>query len=320
MNKKNNGKLSSDLLKKIIFSNIGYKRKEVLTTPFIGQDCGYFDAGGDDIICITTDPITATSEDIGKLAVMINLNDIAAAMATPFAVTVTVMMPITNTDTDVEKIMLDISSFCKKYFVQVIGGHTEFTNAVGKPIVSITALGKIDRKRYFNASKAKSGSYIYVSKTMGLEGSYIIVREKYDEMAKVLSCDEIQEAISYIDRLSVIKDSSNLFDKDICTMHDITEGGLLGALSEISDNVGLNYELYEQKIPITKVTKKICDYYEIDPLKLISSGSMMIISNETLPEKVGDISYSLIGKFTDKIDKTKDDKSRIVTDEIYKVL
>lgn len=318
MKQKNNGKLSSDLLKKIIFNNIERKRKEVLTTPVIGQDCGIIRS--DDLICVSTDPITATTENIGKLAVIINLNDIAAAMAEPFGVTVTILMPSHSSVEELEKISAQVLDECLNNNVQVIGGHTEFTDSVNKPIVSITAFGKINMHKYLNRSNPKLSSYIYVTKNLGLEGSYIIAKEKQEELKEILTDSEIQEAHSYIKLLSVTKDANLVKEKDICLMHDITEGGLIGALSELSENLKLSYELYDKQMPLTQVTKKICEHFKINPLKLISSGSMLIISNEKLPCEIDGIKYTLIGQLTQRKSEKILQNQNIVTDEIYRVL
>ena len=163
------GKLSINQLEEIIFKNLGYERDDIITRPFIGQDCGCF-LGNDDIITVTSDPITATSKDIGRLAVIVNLNDIATSFATPLAITVTILAPVGTTQEEIKEIMSDISDECVKNKIQVIGGHTEVTSAVNRPIVSITAFGRIERSKFNNISKVESGQKIYMSKSIYLEG------------------------------------------------------------------------------------------------------------------------------------------------------
>ena len=115
-----NGKLSISQLEKLIYTNLGKKRQDILTLPLIGQDCGYFDAN-DSIISVTSDPITATDMNIGKLSVIINLNDIATSFAEPIAVTVVILCPPNTTEDTIYDIMKDISDECIKNNVQVIG-------------------------------------------------------------------------------------------------------------------------------------------------------------------------------------------------------
>ena len=169
------GKLSINQLEEIIFKNLGYERDDVITRPFVGQDCGCF-LGNEDIITVTSDPITATSEDMGRLAVIVNLNDIATSFATPLAITVTILAPVGTTQEEIKKLMSDISNECIKNKVQIIGGHTEVTSAVNKMIVSITAFGRIEKRKFNSISKVHSGQKIYMSKSISLEGIMIIVK------------------------------------------------------------------------------------------------------------------------------------------------
>ncbi|NWO25552.1 hydrogenase maturation protein [Peptostreptococcaceae bacterium oral taxon 081] len=320
-----NGKLTVNQLKKLIYSNLGKRRKEVITMPLVGQDCGYFYTE-DNIISITTDPITATDTNIGKLSVIINLNDIATSFAEPFAITVTLLCPENTTEEKIYQIMKDISDECIKNDVQIVGGHTEVTTAVNQILVCVTALGKLDKKRYEETEPIKSGDNIYMSKEISLEGSMIIACEKKEELKEVLTDEEFEIAKLFLEKLSVVKESKLLKNKKISLMHDVTEGGILGALYEMCSYAQKGCMIDYDKIKINSITKKISKFYNIDPLRLISSGCMLIITNEEISEKIDDISFTKIGKITDdnKLLMKKDDGFIEIeepdSDEIYKVI
>ena len=213
------GKLSINQLEDIVFKNTGSFRDDVITKPFIGQDCGYF-LGKDDIITVTTDPITATSNEMGRLAVIVNLNDLATSFATPMAITVTILAPIGARQEDIRLIMRDISDECIKNNVQIIGGHTEVTSAVNRPVVSITAFGRLQKIKYNNIQKVESGQKIYMSKSISLEGTMLIVKEKKKELENLLTQKEILKAENFYEQLSVVKDAYVLKDKNISLLHD----------------------------------------------------------------------------------------------------
>ena len=307
------GKLSINQLEEIIFKNLGYERDDIITRPFIGQDCGCF-LGNDDIITVTSDPITATSKDIGRLAVIVNLNDIATSFATPLAITVTILAPVGTTQEEIKKIMSDISDECVKNKIQVIGGHTEVTSAVNRPIVSITAFGRIERSKFNNISKVESGQKIYMSKSISLEGIMIIVKEKKEELKDVF----------YVE-LCIIQHAYVLRNNDISFLHDVTEGGILGAIYEMMRYCNKGCVINYNDIKINNITRKVCDHYNIDPTRLISSGCMLIITDDILEEEIDGVSFTQIGVVTDdNMIFIRDGKMNDITepdsDAIYEVL
>lgn len=318
------GKLSINQLEDIVFKNTGSDRDDVITKPFIGQDCGYF-LGKDDIITVTTDPITATSNEMGRLAVIVNLNDIATSFATPMAITVTILAPIGTKQEDIRLIMRDISDECIKNNVKIIGGHTEVTSAVNRPVVSITAFGRLQKSKYSNIQKVESGQKIYMSKSISLEGTMLIVKEKKKELENLLTQKEILKAENFYEQLSVVKDAYVLNDKNISLLHDVTEGGLFGAIYEMMKYCNKGCIINYNDISINKITRKVCDYYDIEPTNLISSGCMLIITDEILEEEIDGISFTQIGVVTDKdMIYIKEGKEYIIpepeSDAIYQVL
>lgn len=330
MNTIKEGKLSTDQLKKLIFKHTSSFRSEVLSHPYIGEDCAFLDAG-DNILTVSSDPITAASDNIGELAVMININDIAASGADPFAMTVTLLCPLGTSEHDIDTVMGDISSAAGTFKVQIIGGHTEITSSVNKMIVSVTALGLLDRNYYESLVQPSENYNIYMTKTSGIEGTYIIANEKMSDLANILTEKDKETIGKYKESITVLEDA-RLARKYLPVMHDITEGGVLGAVYEMCELFGLGAKLFKENIPVSDTTKKICSHYGIDPLRLISSGSLLIFADEKHHEdllkdfKKCDIDLSLIGNLTgDKdiliLDGDKEEEVRPPSsDEIYKVL
>ncbi len=269
------GKINWDVLQKLLKENQGAVRPEVLNPGGIGEDCAVVRIGDEKLI-LTTDPVTAASVDIGHIAFHINVNDLATTGARPLGVMVTILAPSTSSLEEIQAIMMEISREAKKDGVMVIGGHTEVTDAVNRTIVSITAIGTMDQGDQVVFTKgAKVGDKILVTKALGLEGTSIIANDFQEEALKVLSHEELTGAKAYAMELSVLKEG-RLLRHLASSMHDITEGGLLGALWELKEASGKGFSVYEEKIPLRDLTLKICTHFKLDPLKLISSGSMLI--------------------------------------------
>lgn len=306
------GKLNWDDLTEIINNNRGHKRAEVRINAGVGEDCSIIEYGEYDCV-LSTDPITGASQNIGKLAVNINCNDIASSGVEPLGILVTILAPENSTLEDIKNVMGEISSQCEKLNVEIIGGHTEVTHAVNRMIVSCTVIGKGSRGSGVATSGAQVDDDIIATKYLCLEGTSIVVNDYYDNVKVFLSEDEIKEAGNYIDDISVVKEGVLAGKYGVNSMHDITEGGLLGALWEVSSASGRGFIVYEDKLPLTPVTRKICSRFDIDPLKFISSGSMLITcrNGEGLVKQLEDkgIKATIIGKITkDRAIVVNDDK------------
>lgn len=274
------GKLSVDMLKKCVFDNIYVKRPEVLVHSRIGEDCSVI-GFGQDCCVLSTDPITGAGSNIGRLAVHISCNDIAASGIEPLGIMVTILAPESCSEQDICDLMKEISSAASEINVEILGGHTEVTSAVNKMVVSTTAVGKGPVDRFVTSSEANEGDYIIVTKYVALEGTAIIANDYEEYLKNRLDQKSIETAKGYINMISVVREGIIAGRQGASSMHDATEGGLLGALWEISESSGKGFELYEDAIPVTEETKKICGIMGINPLKLISSGMMVI----TIAEK-----------------------------------
>ncbi len=323
------GKLPNSVLERIVFNKIKKIHNEILIRPGIGMDCSAVDFG--EYACVLScDPITGTAKEIGRLAVHINCNDIASCGVEPLGLLVTILCPAGSSENELESIMEQLTSAARSVNVDILGGHTEITNAVSRFVISCTAMGKCLKDKLVTTDGAKQGDNLIITKHAGLEGASIIAHEKENELTVALGQSTVEEAKAFMDDISVVKDGVTAARFGVNAMHDVTEGGLLGAVWELCEASGTGVDIYEDKIPVNMSTIKICEYYGIDPYKLISSGCMLISAadGDTLAEilnKEG-ISAAVIGKLND----TK--RRRIIShkgirdiespgsDELYKVL
>lgn len=270
------GKLPNSLLESIVIDPINkhsVNRCEVLLKPSIGEDCSALKLG-DNICLLSTDPITGAVEDIGKLAIHINTNDIASSGGEPIGIMVTALLPTFITEEEIGKIILDLYSEAEKVNVAILGGHTEITDAVNKPVLSCTVVGKT--KKLISSGGAKVGDSVIMTKYAAMEGTAIFACDKAEKLKK-LDKEIIERAKSLSCSLSVIKEGQIGSELNAHAMHDVTEGGILGACWEIADCAGLGVQIYIDKIPLLDETKIICNELGVNPLRLISSGSMLIV-------------------------------------------
>ena len=189
------------------------------------------------------------------------------------------MLPEGTTEDDLSAIMEQAADAAEECGVEIVGGHTEITTAVNQPVIVSTAVGRGKKGQSASAEKIKVGDCILMTKSAGIEGTGIIAGDYEEELAEFLSEEEINEAKALLSKISVVKDGMAAGSIGTHGMHDVTEGGILGAVWEMCRIAGVGAELWDEAIPVEAVTKKICAHYDIDYLRLISSGSMIIMAS-----------------------------------------
>lgn len=297
------GKLDFDDLRSIILNNKTVKRNEVKVRNDVGEDCTIIDFGEHEGI-FSTDPITGASENVGKLAVHINCNDIASSGGEPIGILVTILAPTSASLEDINKVMSEIDEEAAKINVEIIGGHTEVTSAVNKMVISVTVIGKNLKGKSVKTAGAEINDDVIVTKSIGIEGTHILINEYENRIKRILSEEEIKFGKNLINEISVLEEGKIGGEFGVNSMHDITEGGLLGGLFEVAMASNKGFKIYKDRIPMLEITKKVCEEFKIDPLRLISSGSMLITTKngEKLVERLNKqgISASIIGKICER--------------------
>lgn len=324
------GKLPNEILEKIVIANIKNKREEVLVRAAVGEDTAIIDFG-EDVCVMSTDPITGATKDIGRLAVHISCNDVATSGAEPIGVLLTILAPPNTREEDLEEIMKDAGRASEEINVEIVGGHTEITDAVNRIVISTTVLGKQAREKLPNSKAIKDGDKVLITKYAGIEGTSIIAKELEVLLIDKIGKEKLDIAKNMDNMLSVVKEGRICGEIGVHYMHDITEGGVLGAVWEASKATGKGIRVIEELIPVKDVTREIADILGIDLYKLISSGSMLIIASEEKVLKIKqelekvNIKSTVIGEIIDKgtiIEKNGRNYhiQSPASDELYKAL
>ncbi len=326
----NIGKIPESILKRSVLKQIRTRRPEVVLGAAVGEDCAAVALAEDELFVLSTDPITGTSVDMGGLAIQVTLNDLASAGAEPVGVMLSVLLPPDVTEEDVKALIEQVETACSRANVQVMGGHTEVTAVVNQPVITVTGVGKAKKGALVTTSGAKPGMDIVVTKWVGLEGTSILAKEKEEELLKRFSAEFVRKAKRFDEMLSVLPEASVAVRCGVGAMHDVTEGGMFGALWELAESSGIGLTVELKKIPVRQETVEICEFFGVNPYGLIGSGSMLIAcfdGNGLVMElqKAG-IEAAVIGKATGSNDRVllNGEERRFLepskTDELYKVL
>ncbi|HZY46661.1 MAG TPA: AIR synthase family protein [Candidatus Bathyarchaeia archaeon] len=270
------GKVPPETLLQTVYKNLGKKDVRVIVGPGIGRDSAAVRQNSH-VFVFTADPITGTHSHIGQHSVEVNANDIATTGARPKWYLCTILLPVGTREDTLREITSEIHQTANKLGVSVVGGHTEATPSLDRPIISGFMIGET-RGRILTAGGGKSGDGVLLAKTAGLEGTAILARDKASLLKKKgISESLLRLARQYQEEISVVKQALRASKiKGVHALHDPTEGGVLNGLWEIAEASRLGIEVWADTIPIAPETRVICHALGLDPLKLMSSGTLLM--------------------------------------------
>ena len=297
------GKIPVDILKEVVFKNLGAPRREVVVGPTAGVDSAVLDFGDKNLV-VSMDPITGAVERIGWLAVNVNANDIATFGVEPAFLFSCIMLPEGTDKGMVQKITTQMSEAASQLGMAIVGGHAETTPGLTHPIVVGCAMGITKKGKYVTAASAKAGDKIILTKSAGIEGTDILASDREKELKETLTEQELQRAKNFYRRISVVKEALTACRSGgVHAMHDPTEGGIAGGAHEMADASGLGLRIFREKIRVEMETAKICNHFDLDPLQLIGSGALLIATEEEKTEKIisqlkrKQVQASIVGEF-----------------------
>jgi hydrogenase maturation factor len=272
------GKLPPHLLQKIL-AQAPVHDPRVLVRPGLGLDCAVVDLGST-LLVIKSDPITFATEDIGWYLVQINANDIATTGATPRWMLINALLPEGKTAEDTaEQIAKQAFEACQELGIDVIGGHTEITAGLDRPILMGTLIGEVLRERLVLPTGARPGDAVLLTKGVPIEATALLAREFHRRLALTLSPEELEAARRFLTDpgISVVRDARLAVSAGrVTAMHDPTEGGVSTALWELAEACGHSIILQPEAVPVPALSAKICQQLRLDPLGAIASGALLI--------------------------------------------
>jgi hydrogenase maturation factor len=273
------GKLPPELLQHLLTS---YTRADprVIVGPAVGEDAAIIDMG-DRYLIAKSDPVTFATDAIGYYAVVVNANDIATRGGQPKWFLATLLLPEQTTSVAlVESIFAQIAEACQSFDIYLVGGHTEVTYGLDRPILSGHMLGEVDPANLITTGGAQVGDVLLLTKGICVEGTAIIAREREQELRRRdVSESIIRRAKDFLFEpgLSVVRDAHIATGAgSVHAMHDPTEGGLAMAVHELAAAAQVGIVIEGDQIPILQEAALLCGAYGLDPLGTVASGALLI--------------------------------------------
>ena len=272
------GKLPAALLEELLQQELPADSR-LLIGPRPGEDAAVIDVG-ERLLIATSDPITFATDAIGYYAVHVNANDIASMGGTPRWFLATLLLPEKGTTPDlVRDIFAQIREACRTLQVTLVGGHTEITLGLDRPLVCGQMLGETSRDRLATSAEAQIGDTVLLTKGYPLEGSAIMARERAAQLAdQGFAARDIDrwQGLLFDPGISVVRDAAVLQRAaEVHAMHDPTEGGVATGLRELAGASNVGLRLYAERLPLLPEGRLLCDAFGLEPLGVIASGALL---------------------------------------------
>jgi len=282
------GKLPIDLLTRLL-ARAPVQDPRVMLGPGVGMDCAVV-ALDDRCLVIKSDPITFASDEIGWYLVQVNANDIATTGALPRWLMLTMLLPEGQASADmVEEISEQVYRACREFDISVIGGHTEITHGLSRPILLGTMIAEIEREKLVTPQGATPGERVLLTKGVPIEATALAAREFGPSLQDVLSTEQLAQARDYLHKpgISVLRDAQvALKAGKVSAMHDPTEGGLSAALWELAEASGHSLFIDPQAVPVPEIAGLVCQALDLNPLESIASGALILTTPAAEAQKI----------------------------------
>lgn len=271
------GKLPLELQERLLAS-MPARDDRLMIGPGIGLDCAVIQER-ETLMVLKSDPITFATNEIGWYLVQVNANDIATTGAVPRWMLLTMLLPANAmTAGSVEKLSQQVYQACQEIGISIVGGHTEITSGLSRPILIGTMIGEVNRENLITPRGATSGDRLLLTKGVPIEATALIAREFPDQLKEILSQEELGQAQDYLYHpgISILPEVHFALNAGrVTAMHDPTEGGLAMALWELAEASQHTILFQPENVPIPPLSARICRFFNLDPLAAIASGALL---------------------------------------------
>ena len=316
----NSGKVSATVFKEDLLPGCGAKRPEVLCGPAFGVDTAIIDLGGGDALAVSSDPLSLIPSLGMKvsawLSVHLLVNDMSTTGFSPQYAQFVLNLPTSLTRSQFNEYWQHIHGLCEEMDIAITGGHTGQVPGQESTISGAgTMFLKAPKEQLLSSNGAQPGDIVIVTKHAALSSTAILAMA-FPETVKERCGESVQlDVANQFWNLSVLKEAKLAAKiltprSELSAMHDVTEGGVLGALSEMADASQCGFKVQTHKIPIGSSVKQVADLFEIDPLLSVGAGAMLMAvkagTENGLIQALADegIPATAIGQFTKDRSKT----------------
>jgi hydrogenase expression/formation protein HypE len=294
------GKIDLHVFEELVSDKCGARRSEVLIPPQFGVDVSVVSLGGEMAMALSSDPLSLIPalglEESAWLSVQLLNNDMATTGFAPMYGQFVLNLPAQFSKDDFKIYWDHIHRFCLQAGMAITGGHTGFiegqnsTIAGGGTFITVAPEKEILTSRY-----ARTGDAILVTKTCAISSAAILAMCFPDTVKNKLGVNIYHDACETFYHTSSLQDALCAVEEHnaVTAMHDVTEGGVLGAIYELATASGNGAVIYNDNLPVDVIQNNVCKLFSLDPRYCVGAGAMIITCKK---EKVKSVMGRLAAK------------------------
>jgi hydrogenase expression/formation protein HypE len=315
------GKEAREFMERVVYSSLGKSSARVRVRPGVGLDNGIVSVGPGRVMILTVDPVSVIPAFGMKLSAWLSVHLIASDYTSsgkdPEYAIFSFNFPSTMNSADKEEYIRSIGSECRRLGISIVGGHTGTYPGGGFSVVGAgTMLGFSDAGSYVTPAMARAGDSILITKHAAIEATGSLALAFPDFVEKELGPRLSRRAKNEIKLASTVKDARTaklvgLGNEGASSMHDATEGGVLGGLDEMSTAASLAFHVDLEKVPVSEEASAVCCAFGLNPLRTMGEGALLITCN---PMRVSELEgkMSQVGIPLSQIGQVRDGKGLII--------
>lgn len=323
------GNVSQTVLRRSILKQLHTRREEAVFDPSVEEMCAAIHTKPEEQTVISNVSLFGDEKDLAVFAMAHVFNDLWTRGAEPIGVNLSILLPPHAYESRLKAMIEYAERTANEQNVQILNAKAEVSPVISKSIVTVVGVGAVKKGELLQSSMARAGQDVVLTKWIGLEGMLRIVCEKEEELAKRFVPAFLNQIKEQQVHLMAGKELAIAKDFGVSAMHQITEGGILAALWNLTEASGTGIEVDLKKIAVKQETIEVCEYFHLNPYQMTSTGSVLLAADDgegltALLEREG-IKASVIGKLTGGNDKVilNDSEKRFIDrpaqDELLKI-
>ncbi|SDG64705.1 AIR synthase family protein [Psychroflexus sediminis] len=327
------GKISHEFFKESFLGKCGKKRPEVTAGPQFGVDVSIINLANGQAMAMASDPLSLIPSlglsESARLSVNLVANDIATTGFAPMYGQIVLNLPAEFSKKDFQTYWDYFHQYCSKLGIAITGGHTGFIEGQNSTIAGGGTLVTIaDQNQMLTSTLAEPGDAILVTKGCAISSVALLARSFPETVKNEAGAEHYHKACDLFYEISVLEEAllatSLDLEQGVTAMHDVTEGGVLGAIYELAVASANGAIVYKDQLPVSETQSRVCEVFSLDATECIGAGAMIITCKKEAVQKIisklkeKDISCTEVGQITDQAKGIKLNTAGQASDLIYK--
>ncbi len=280
MQENDTGKILRSTFEKTIWRQTGAQREEILAGPRYGVDVSVVRLADGLLMATASDPASLIPglglAESAWLTVHLTANDLATTGHRPMYAQFVLNLPLSVTDREFQEYWGFIHRYCDQIGVAVTGGHTgkvygqesTFAGGVTMSLIADDVL---------LSSRMLPGQSLLVTKGSAIAACAILAKSFPSTVSKRLGEPAWKELCDSFWSTSVLQEALVAYGTGkVSAMHDVTEGGIVGAIAEMCGAAACGAVIMENNLPVSGATRRMASLFGFDPIRSLGSGALLM--------------------------------------------